>query len=303
QVLGLSVHPRRERTPRTERCLPRDTRRGMCAVRTPLTSSSLGDDAKKVFDALSSVIPHGRTDNGGANDRGAWGVVPDDVASRWQVLGPRFEAEVGLARAVERAPRQLGSLGTGNHFVEVCLDQDDHVWLMLHSGSRGVGNAIGSHYIAMAKKRCEKDGIALPNADLAWLPEETPEFDAYVRAISWAQDYARENRNIMLRRGLYELEKIAPHLDWTIEDAAVNCHHNYINREQHFGQDLWITRKGAVSARAGEMGIIPGAMGRKSFIVRGRGNKDSFHTCSHGAGRKMSRGQAKKTITLEQHVA
>lgn len=181
---------------------------GMCAVRTPLTSAALGDNAQRIFDALSDAIPHGRTDNGGANDRGAWGDPPGDVLFAWRPLFDRYESDVGLARPVERAPRQLGTLGTGNHFVEVCLDKEDRVWLMLHSGSRGVGNAIGSHYIAAAKKRCESDGITLPNADLAWLPEGTPEFDAYIKAVAWAQDYARENRKVMLYRGLRVLEEL-----------------------------------------------------------------------------------------------
>lgn len=215
---------------------------------------------------------------------------------------------MGLPGPQERAPRQLGTLGTGNHFVEVCLDTEDRVWLMLHSGSRGVGNAIGSHYIAAAKKRCETDGIVLPNADLAWLPEGTPEFDAYVKAVGWAQDYARRNREVMLVRALRVLRgTVDPkHEDnaWAwLPDRAVNCHHNYVSREEHFGEQVWVTRKGAVSARSGELGIIPGSMGTRSFIVRGLGNPESFHSCSHGAGRVMSRGAAKKQITLAMHEA
>lgn len=281
---------------------------GMCAVKTPLTSNALGDRAENVFQMLSIAIPHGRTDNGGPNDKGAWGEPPSDVLFEWCNLRDSYDRNVSLDRPKERAPRQLGTLGTGNHFVEVCLDETDAVWIMLHSGSRGVGNAIGSHYIAAAKRRCETDGITLPNADLAWLPEDTPEFDAYVKAVSWAQAYARANREVMLVRAIGCLRTIVdPDMrdnTWSwLPDRAVNCHHNYIAREEHFGERLWVTRKGAVSARKGEMGIIPGAMGRRSFIVRGRGNVDSLHTCSHGAGRKMSRGQAKKTITLEQHAA
>lgn len=276
---------------------------GMCAVRTPLTSAALGDSARGVFDALSAAIPHGRTDDGGANDRGAWRDPPLDVLSEWGAIRDFYERDVGIDRARERAPRQLGTLGTGNHFVEVCLDETDAVWVMLHSGSRGVGNAIGSHYIALAKRRCETDGIKLPNADLAWLPEGTPEFDGYVRAVGWAQDYARRNRAVMLRRAIDVLQSLAPSLDWSwLPDRAVNCHHNYVNREEHFGETLWVTRKGAVSAREGELGIIPGSMGTRSFIVRGRGHAESFHTCSHGAGRAMSRGTAQKQITLAMHA-
>ena len=227
-------------------------------------------------------------------------------AVAWEAIRDGYERDVGLPRPQERAPRQLGTLGTGNHFVEVCLDKEDRVWLMLHSGSRGVGNAIGSHYIAAAKKRCEADGVVLPNADLAWLPEGTPEFDAYVKAVGWAQDYARRNREVMLARAIDVLRTRDPDgaHDWAwLGDAAVNCHHNYVDREEHFGETLWVTRKGAVSARTGELGIIPGSMGTRSFIVRGLGNPESLHSCSHGAGRVMRRGAAKKQITLEMHVA
>ena len=278
---------------------------GMCAVRTPLTSQDLGDNAQDIFDMLSSEIPHGRTKDGGEGDRGAWDDPPLDVRTSWAVLREIYDRDVGLERPRERAPRQLGTLGTGNHFVEVCLDLEDRVWLMLHSGSRGVGNAIGGHYIATAKRRCETDGVVLPNRDLAWLPEGTPEFDSYVRAVGWAQDYARRSREVMLARAINVLRATVGDVsqDWSsLSERAVNCHHNYVNREEHFGQTVWITRKGAVSARLGEMGIIPGSMGTRSFIVRGLGNPDSFHSCSHGAGRVMSRNAAKKQITLEQHV-
>ncbi len=278
---------------------------GMCAVKVPLTSADLGDSAQRVFDELSRDIPHGRTDNGGLNDRGAWGGDPPfDVQTAWAVIRDAYDRDVGLDRAKERAPRQLGTLGTGNHFVEVCLDESDAVWIMLHSGSRGVGNAIGSHFIAEAKRRCETDGIVPPNSDLAWLPEGTPEFDGYVKAVGWAQDYARRNRMVMLRRAIEVLRQLAPDRDWSwLPDRAVNCHHNYVAREEHFGEQLWVTRKGAVSARVGELGIIPGSMGTRSYIVRGNGCAESFDTCSHGAGRVMSRGLARKTITVEQHAA
>ncbi len=284
-------------------CVGVDLGCGMAASPTTLTSADLGDSARRIFEALEDAIPHGRTDNGGANDRGAWGTVPPEVAARWAALAPAFE-RIGMTRAAERAPRQLGTLGTGNHFVEVCLDETDRVWLMLHSGSRGVGNAIGSQFIALAKKRCEAEGIKLPNADLAWLPEGTPEFSAYVEAVAWAQEYAHENRRAMMTSAvavmmrLFGTERFA-----VIGPEAVECHHNYVSREDHFGESLWITRKGAVSARTGELGIIPGSMGARSFIVRGKGNADSFHTCSHGAGRVMSRGAAKKAITLAMHEA
>ena len=284
-------------------CVGVDLGCGMSAIPTTLTSYDLGDDANAIFGALEESIPHGRTDDGGPNDRGAWSTIPDDVASRWAKLSASFES-LNIGRAAERAPRQLGTLGTGNHFVEVCLDETDHVWLMLHSGSRGVGNAIGQHYIALAKKRCETERIKLPNSDLAWLPEGTPEFDAYIGAVSWAQEYANQNRKAMMRAACDVMERLFGQSQFAvIGPEAVNCHHNYVSRETHFGEDLLITRKGAVSARRGELGIIPGSMGAKGFIVRGKGNADSSHSCSHGAGRVMSRGTAKKAITLEQHAA
>jgi tRNA-splicing ligase RtcB len=284
-------------------CVGVDLGCGMAASPTTLTSTDLGDDARAVFEALEEAIPHGRSDNGGANDRGAWGTVPTEVAARWATMAPGFE-RIGMPRAADRAPRQLGTLGTGNHFVEVCLDETDRVWLMLHSGSRGVGNAIGSHFIALAKKRCESDGITLPNRDLAWLPESTPEFSAYVDAVAWAQEYAHENRRSMMASAVAVMSRLFGETRFAVVGPeAVECHHNYVSREAHFGESLWITRKGAVSARAGQLGIIPGSMGAKSFIVRGKGNADSFHTCSHGAGRVMSRGAAKKQITLAMHEA
>jgi tRNA-splicing ligase RtcB len=276
---------------------------GCSAVRTSLSSAALQDNGQAIRDAIERAVPHGRTNDGGSNDRGAWGTVPDDVANYWASMAGGFQTLVDHCPKLDtkRQAHQLGTLGTGNHFVEVCLDESDRVWIMLHSGSRGIGNRIGQTYIAAAKKRCERDGVQLPNADLAWLPEGTPEFDDYIRAMLWAQSYALGNRAIMMRHVLNGLQ--AMFLGMRANEEVVSCHHNYVNREHHFGEDLWITRKGAVSARLGEMGIIPGAMGKKSFIVRGKGNVDSFHTCSHGAGRTLSRGAAKRAISLEQHAA
>jgi tRNA-splicing ligase RtcB (3'-phosphate/5'-hydroxy nucleic acid ligase) len=283
-------------------CVGVDLGCGMAAIRTSLDSRALGDNGQAVRDAIEAAVPHGRTDDGGPNDRGAWRDVPSGVARVWTDLEESFRplAAKNPKLDTKRQPFQLGTLGTGNHFIEVSLDEADRVWVMLHSGSRGIGNRIGSTYIAAAKKRCETDGIALPNKDLAWLPEGTSEFDDYVAAVGWAQRYAKENRDAMLSAVAVCLIGLFPNVRF--DHDAVSCHHNYVNRERHFGEDLWITRKGAVSARKGELGLIPGAMGRKSFVVRGKGNADSFHTCSHGAGRRMSRGAAKKAITLEQHA-
>ena len=278
---------------------------GMMAKRTSLTASELPSDLGPLRDIIEEAVPHGRTDNGGKNDKGAWHTLPDAVAERWQdELGARWE------RIADKHPRlrrgssveQLGTLGGGNHFVEVCLDEEQHVWFMLHSGSRGVGNRTGQHFIELAKKDMERLDIRLPERDLAYLTEGTEHFDDYVEAVGWAQDYARTNRELMMAAVIRAVKrsKIVGRQFMT-DVMAVNCHHNYVERERHFGQDLWITRKGAVRAGAGDLGIIPGSMGAKSFIVRGKGNPESFSSCSHGAGRRMSRTEAKQRFTLKDH--
>jgi tRNA-splicing ligase RtcB len=202
----------------------------------------------------------------------------------------------------KRLWRQLGSLGGGNHFVEICLDVHGAVWIMLHSGSRGIGNTIGTTAMEMAKAVADRVDRQLPHRDLAWLDEGTPEFEAYVEGLGWAQEYASLNRDLMLHLVHKSLEKA---LDRRVEfvGEVTNCHHNYARVEEHFGENVWVTRKGAVSARAGELGIIPGSMGAKSFIVRGKGNADSYCSCSHGAGRRMSRTAARKRFTREDLAA
>jgi tRNA-splicing ligase RtcB (3'-phosphate/5'-hydroxy nucleic acid ligase) len=280
---------------------------GMVAARTTLTSHQLGDNAQAIFESISKAVPHGRSDEGGDNDRGAWGQPPNAVVTAWS--DPAWgDLQTRFQRIVEKHPRlqtkrqvkQLGTLGTGNHFIEVCIDTEDRIWVMLHSGSRGIGNRIGSHFIAIAKDEMDRLGISMPNRDLAYLSEGTEHLPDYMEAVGWAQDYARINRELMLEQTLTALRKSGlPKFDVT--DEVINCHHNYVQKEEHFGREVYLTRKGAVSARLGEMGIIPGSMGAKSFIVRGKGNAESFHTCSHGAGRVMSRTTAKQTITLAQH--
>jgi len=199
----------------------------------------------------------------------------------------------------KKAALQCGTLGGGNHFIEICLDTEDRVWVMLHSGSRGVGNVIGRYFIEVAKEDMRVHHINLKDRNLAYLSEGTQHFDDYVHAVSWAQNYARANRDTMMKLVLNVLRR---HLGkFGIKEQAINCHHNYVQRENHFGENVWVTRKGAVSAREGELGIIPGSMGARSFIVRGKGNAESFHSCSHGAGRVMSRGKAKNAITVDQH--
>ena len=196
---------------------------------------------------------------------------------------------------------QYGTLGGGNHFLELCLDESDDVWLMLHSGSRGIGNLIGTYFIELARQDMRKFHVNLPDKDLAYFPEGTDHFDDYMWAVDWAQSYAFFNREEMLENTLRELHKHLP--EFSTGEEAVNCHHNYVARESHFGKNVLVTRKGAVRARKGDLGIIPGSMGAASFIVEGLGNPDSFMSCSHGAGRVMSRSQAKKSLTLEQHIA
>jgi len=276
---------------------------GMVAVKTNLTANDLPDSLGAVRSAIEAAVPHGRTDRGGDNDRGAWGKPPPAVREAWSHLGPAFaritkkHQKAGFARHVN----QLGTMGGGNHFCEVCLDENDAVWVMLHSGSRGVGNRIGTYFIELAREDMREHVANLPDRDLAYLEEGTEHFDDYVEAVSWAQEYARTNRELMMTAALGAFAKVLRRPILTRE-AAVDCHHNYVSREHHFGADVLVTRKGAVRAEKDELGIIPGSMGARSFIVRGLGNPDSFHSCSHGAGRVMSRSQAKKQFTLADHA-
>jgi len=275
---------------------------GMMAVRTTLSADDLPDKADELlFTHISAAVPHG-----GGKDKavGSWQKVPKYVNEAWGGIAPGLD---GILRRHGRslmpnAEGQLGTLGGGNHFVEVCLDQNQRVWFMLHSGSRGIGNRIGTHFIELAKKDMARLDRRLPDKDLAYLEEGTEHFDDYVQAVTWAQDYARINRELMMRAVVDAVRKSGLP-KFTLTDVAVNCHHNYVARETHFGEEVWVTRKGAVRAQKGDMGIIPGSMGAKSYIVRGKGNPDSFNSCSHGAGRVMARGEAKRTITLEQHRA
>lgn len=277
---------------------------GMMAVKTTLSASDLPDSLRRIRDEIEKAVPHGRTDNGGRNDKGAFSYLPQGHNKRWANLSSRYE------RILDKHPKaagyntynHLGTLGTGNHFIEVCLDEAGAVWVMLHSGSRGPGNKIGSYFIEAAKREMERYYITdyLPDQDLAYLVEHTELFDDYVEAVHWAQDFALENRKAMMEATLDALRRHLPVFDVT--DMAVNCHHNYVEKENHYGANVWVTRKGAVRARSTDLGIIPGSMGTGSFIVRGKGNADSFCSCSHGAGRAMSRGAAKKSISLEDHA-
>jgi tRNA-splicing ligase RtcB len=281
---------------------------GMVAAQTNLVAGDLPDNLHAVRLAIEAAVPHGRTDNGGDNDRGSWHDLSPRVEAFAKNNGPMNEgfAAIGakhprLARWTTRYQRHLGTLGTGNHFIEVCLDESDAVWLMLHSGSRGVGNQIGQYFIERAKEHMRRYFIDLPDQDLAYLPDGTDDFKDYVEAVDWAQEYALANRCLMME-AVREAVSASLGREITITAEAVNCHHNYVAREHHFGQNVIVTRKGAVRARDGDLGIVPGSMGTGSFIVRGKGNPQSFQSCSHGAGRAMSRGTARKTISMEQHA-
>lgn len=282
---------------------------GMMACQLNITASDLPDNLLAVRSAIEAAVPHGRTDNGGKNDRGAWGDIPDDIVTWWAKNGieQRLPALVAkhpdLMRGNVNGARHLGSLGTGNHFIEVCLDELDNVWLMLHSGSRGIGNRIGSYFIDLAKQDMRKWFINLPDQDLAYFPTDTEHFGDYVKAVGWAQDFAKENRAIMMGRTLEAVRRSLDRSDIDLVKMAINCHHNYVEQENHYGANVWVTRKGAIRAREGDLGIIPGSMGTGSFIVRGKGNPESFHSCSHGAGRKMGRAEAKRRFTIDDLAA
>jgi tRNA-splicing ligase RtcB len=278
---------------------------GMMAVQTSLNARDLPDNLKGIRSAIERAVPHGRTNHGGPGDRGAWRDVRQHNAEVWMAeLKPHYDAILTKHPKLDHGNHvnHLGTLGTGNHFIEVCLDEAEAVWFMLHSGSRGVGNRMGNYFIELAKKDMKKFYINLPDADLAYFPEHTEYFDDYVEAVGWAQDYARRNRDLMMKQIIGAVTASGEVPPFTAEVQAINCHHNYVARESHYGENVLVTRKGAVRAREGDMGIIPGSMGARSYIVRGKGNPESFHSCSHGAGRAMSRDEAKRRFTVEDHA-
>jgi tRNA-splicing ligase RtcB len=262
---------------------------GMNAVRTSLRAEDLPDSLRDVRLQIERDVP-----------LGAGGAHKTDFDPFPQPLGQRARQLFNKHPSLETKQwhRQLGTLGSGNHFIELCLDEAGAVWIMLHSGSRGIGNTIGRHFIERAKRLMEQYFITLPDRDLAYLPDGTQDFDDYVDALTWAQDYARENRAVMMTAVIAALRRHIP-VEFELTHEAINCHHNYCEIENHFGQNLFITRKGAIRARQGDLGIIPGSMGAKSYIVRGLGNTESYCSCSHGAGRKMSRTEATRRFTVE----
>jgi tRNA-splicing ligase RtcB len=278
---------------------------GMMAAKTTLRAADLPDNLGKLRSAIEQAIPHGmspRTRNARGRDVGSWNDAPPAVDAGWARLKDEFD---DICRKYPKLRgtnnyKHLGTLGSGNHFVEVCLDEEGFVWLMLHSGSRGVGNAIGTHFIELARQDMRRHMVNLPDQDLAYLEEGTVHYDDYVQAVGWAQKFALINREVMMQNLVQAVKRAIPK-PFETHVEAVNCHHNYVQRERHFGRDVLVTRKGAVSAREGELGIIPGSMGAKSFIVRGKGNPESFTSCSHGAGRTMSRTEAKRRFTVADH--
>ncbi len=260
---------------------------GMMAALMPFQAHHLPDSLDGLFSILSKTIPVGQGKHKDA-------VLPFSISGFELLPDPLRNDPMTMAQ-------QIGTLGGGNHFIEVCLDEGNNVWVMLHSGSRGIGNKIGNYYIDRAKELMHQFMVKLENPDLAYLPEGTSLFDEYWRDLQWAQTYAMTNREIMMKLALQSLsEALYGNTHTQIEPVmTVNCHHNYAERENHFGQNVIVTRKGAVRARVDDLGIIPGSMGTKSYIVRGLGNTESFCSCSHGAGRQLSRGKAKELYTAE----
>jgi tRNA-splicing ligase RtcB (3'-phosphate/5'-hydroxy nucleic acid ligase) len=277
---------------------------GMIALQTTLNARHLPDDLKSLRSAIEKAVPHGRTDRGGRNDRGAWSNIPSHHLAEWARLKPGYDEiqtnHPRLGRGNDL--NHLGTLGTGNHFIEICLDTNDTVWFMLHSGSRGVGNRIGTYFIELAKQDMRNVIANLPDKNLAYLSEGTQHFDEYVQAVHWAQDFAMTNRRLMMQNLIDAVKRTGALPEFQATEEIVNCHHNYVAVERHYGEKVFVTRKGAVRAGKGDMGIIPGSMGARSYIVRGLGNAESFESCSHGAGRAMSRTEAKRRFSLEDHA-
>ena len=274
---------------------------GMMAAKTTLRAEDLPDNLGPLRTAIERAVPHGRRP--GSRDPGAWQKPPGSVNTAWAQLEPEFTELCRDYPKLEKTNhiQHLGTLGTGNHFIEVCLDEEGFVWFMLHSGSRGVGNFIGTMFIELAKQDALRHNANLPDRDLAYFEEGSRYFGDYVRAVGWAQKFAAINREVMMKR-VIEAAKTVIHKNFQSHVEAVNCHHNYVSREHHFGEDVYVTRTGAVSAKAGQLGIIPGSMGARSFIVCGKGHEASLCSCSHGAGRVMSRTQAKKLVSLDEHA-
>jgi tRNA-splicing ligase RtcB len=271
---------------------------GMNAVRLSLKASDLPDNLKEIRNQIERDVPTGRYEHKEDRIPREWSDTHSSELSSIQERSPGIGK---IDRLTRKAAQQVGTLGSGNHFIEICIDENQDVWIMLHSGSRGIGNMIASHFIEKAKKAMQGWFINLPDEDLAYLPEDSEDFNAYMEAVGWAQDYALLNRKVMMLSVISALQRHIP-IEFSVTQEAINTHHNYVTKENHFGKNLWITRKGAISAKEGELGIIPGSMGQKSYIVKGKGNKLSYCSCSHGAGRSMSRTEARRRFTVADLV-
>jgi len=266
---------------------------GMVACRLSITGNELDEKSlRKVFDQISRDVPVGRDQH---RDERALVEAAAPFASRLEAMTQKHPQLLKAFGKFSKWVNQMGTLGGGNHFIEICLDESNQVWVMLHSGSRGIGNALAGYFIELARRDMERWMIQLPDRDLAYFPEGSEHFGDYVEAVTWAQEYAMQNRREMVDLVLAALARHLPVFDVTSE--AVNCHHNYVALEHHYGADVWVTRKGAIRAREGDLGIIPGSMGTRSYIVRGKGNAESFTSCAHGAGRRMSRTAAAKQFS------
>jgi tRNA-splicing ligase RtcB len=268
---------------------------GMNAVRLSLKASDLPDSLAYIRSKIEAAVPVGFARHDLPKARALYDASP-------VMTGHIPDAAGTLISDYYKTASQLGTLGGGNHFIELCIDENQDVWIMLHSGSRGIGNQIGREFIDLAKEEMERWHIKLPDNDLAYLPEDTEVFKDYVESVEWAQAYALENRATMMR-AVVDVLRSCIEKPFELTSEAINCHHNYISRESHFGKNLWITRKGAIRAREGDLGIIPGSMGQRSYIVRGKGNPESYCSCSHGAGRVMSRTEAKRRFSLTDLIA
>ncbi len=265
---------------------------GMAAIKTPFMATQLEGKLKKIRSEIEAAIPVGFNEN----------KEIEKSVTNWQNWRQFKELHPGVKSLEGKAMKQMGTLGGGNHFIEVCIDTENSVWLMLHSGSRHIGNKLAQCHINTAKNLAKLATISLPDKDLAYFVAGTQEFAAYWRDLQWAQNYARFNREVMMVRFKKIVEKHLAGGKPTKPLLAVNCHHNYAEKEVHFGEDVYVTRKGAVRAQEQDYGIIPGSMGAKSYIVKGKGNHDSYCSCSHGAGRLMSRSKAKKQFSVDDLV-
>ena len=271
---------------------------GMNALRLSLKASQLPDNLSTLRNAIERKVPIGF---GVHRQIKAKASTLSPLEKRLKVITDKHPALTRMLRNFDSTwAKQLGTLGGGNHFIELCLDENDDVWIMLHSGSRGLGNVIGTYFIERAKKEAQSRFGHVPDKDLSYFAEGSNSFDDYVEAVEWAQEYAYENRREMMRLILEAIRPLLPSFQMTKE--AINCHHNYVQKEHHFGEDVFVTRKGAIRAGLDEYGIIPGSMGAKSFIVKGKGNPESFCSCSHGAGRKMSRSKAKRIFNQQDLI-